>query len=134
MSTGGMLPVGGIDSVIPRNIEKHLCAIRLCMANQLTVPAIILIYTGIDFLASLTRPEGQQEVKSDDFIRWAEQYMSCKETLGVRGIDLYAARCGVVHSYRISSRLYRRAKANRIAYAWGRKEAGPADLFLKEVR
>lgn len=34
-------------------------------------------------------------------------------------IDLYAARCGVLHTQSPESSLYNKGKAKRISYAWG---------------
>ena len=45
--------------------------------------------------------------------------MSCVQRFGVSGLDLYAARCGVLHTYTMDSRLSTEGKAKRILYAWG---------------
>jgi hypothetical protein len=53
------------------------------------------------------------------FTRWAEAYLLAAKPLGCAAIDLYAARCGVLHTFSADSDLYRRGKARRLLYAWG---------------
>jgi hypothetical protein len=53
------------------------------------------------------------------FVRWVESYMLKAKPLGCTAIDLYAARCGIVHSMSAESDLSRQDKAARILYVWG---------------
>ena len=109
----------------------HADAVRLCMDNQLIVQALTLIYTGIDFLASLSRPLGQADVSRSDFIRWVETFMECLQQLGVEGIDLYGARCGIVHTYTPDSGVHRKGRAKRIMYSWGDREPHAATSLVR---
>jgi hypothetical protein len=102
-------------------IEPHVAAIRLCLENHFRMPALALIYCGIDVLANLSRPADNPEVTQSDFVNWAERYMECEKLLGVSGLDLYAARCGVLHTYSMDSRLSTKGRARPIVYAWGDK-------------
>ena len=99
------------DSVLLHNIANHLRAIHLCLDNHLRMPALILIYSGIDIMAALSRPAAAEKVVRADYIAWAERYMRCQERLGVSGIELYAARCGVVHTATADSQLSNEGKA-----------------------
>lgn len=45
--------------------------------------------------------------------------MLAAKPLAAPRIDLYAARCGVLHTFSADSDLYRRRKARRLLYAWG---------------
>ena len=104
------------------NLMPHVAAIALCLENRLHMPALALIYCGIDVLASFGRPEENAEVKRADFISWAERYMQCEKVLGLSGLDLYAARCGILHAYTMDSRLSAQGHARRIMYVWGNQE------------
>jgi hypothetical protein len=108
--------------VVISNLLPHVAAIRLCLENHLRMPALALIYCGIDVLASFSRPPENSEVKPADFINWAERYMKCEKVLGLSGLDLYAARCGILHAYTMDSRLSANGRARRIIYAWGNRE------------
>lgn len=112
------------------NVLSHVAAIQLCLSNHLRLPALVLIYCGIDFMANLSRPMDQPEQSRNDFIKWAEGYMTCESRLSVSGLDLYAARCGILHTYTMDSRLSAEGKAKRILYAWGdRSPEKPMELL-----
>jgi len=115
------------------NIETHVAAIRLCLENHFRMPALALIYCGIDVLANLSRLADNPEVMQSDFVNWAERHMKCKEFLGVSGLDLYAARCGILHSYTMDSRLSTSGRARRILYAWGDKNPDEPMKLLRAL-
>jgi hypothetical protein len=115
------------------NLLDHVKAIQLCLSSRLQLPALVLIYCGIDVMGNLSRPEHQMEKTRTDFIRYAERYMSCAQRLGVSGLDLYAARCGVLHKYTMDSRLTAEGKARRIIYAWGDKSPEEANKVLRTL-
>jgi hypothetical protein len=102
-------------------IEPHVAAIRLCLENHFRMPALALIYCGIDVLANLSRPADNPKVTRPDFENWAERYMECEKLLEVSGLDLYAARCGILHTYTMDSPLSTTGRARPIVYAWGGK-------------
>src|SRR5262249_10261579 len=78
--------------------------------------AVLLIYAGMDTMAYLGMPAEQQEVKRDDFIKWAENYIRfpCKEQLS--GEELYAARCATLHTYGTESRMNRKEAIRQLCY------------------
>jgi hypothetical protein len=94
-------------------------AIDVLSESQLRVPALLLLYAGIDMMASLDRPESSLEVKSSDYVKWAETYLLPGTHLECTAEDLYAARCGLLHTYMAESRRSREGKARQIWYAWG---------------
>lgn len=69
--------------------------------------ALILTYASMDAMAFLSMPEDNREVHRADFISWVERYMKTdpKQPYQYQGIDLYGARCGIVHRYGATSRL-----------------------------
>ncbi len=115
------------------SLLDHVKAVQLCLSNHLQIPALALIYCGIDFMGNISRPEQQAEQTRGDFIRWAEKHMSCVQRFGVSGLDLYAARCGVLHTYTMDSRLSTEGKAKRILYAWGNKSPEEANKLLRSL-
>jgi hypothetical protein len=108
-----------ISPTFQEYILRHFRAIELCLSHRLPLQALMLIYVGIDSMAWLAMPAGQEDVTGADFMMWYEKYFPATTTAVIRGVDLYAARCGVVHSATAESRLARNASANRIAYTWG---------------
>jgi hypothetical protein len=90
--------------------------IEVVMDNRCFRAALILIYAGLDAMACLDMPEKQEDVQRKDFISWVGRYVrfSCVEQISA--LELYAARCGMLHSYGVESRLTREGKARMIGY------------------
>jgi hypothetical protein len=91
--------------------------IELCLANRLILPALMLIYTGIDIVGSLERTKGEGTKAS--FVRWVDCYMLKAKPLECTALELYAARCGVLHTASAESDLSRSGKVRIVCYAWG---------------
>lgn len=100
-------------------VRNILSAIDLCLKNELITPSLILIYSTIDIMAWLDREVSHEDVQRDDFIHWVETYLLSGSELSCRAIDLYAARCSLLHSNTAESALTRKGDATRIFYAWG---------------
>jgi hypothetical protein len=90
--------------------------IRVCLENRRFRGTVILTYSGMDVMAFLGMPPGQSDVTRSDFIRWADRYIRfpCKEQ--VTGADFYGARCALLHTYTVESRMSREGKCRRIGY------------------
>jgi hypothetical protein len=91
---------------------------------------LILVYSGIDAMAHLTMPAGKDKVTREDFIAWAEKYLRFRDadrnySLTLPGLELYAARCGLVHMYSTEADLHKQGKVKR--------QIGYGDEFLPEV-
>ena len=90
--------------------------IRVALENDCLGSAVILILSGIDAMAYVGMPAGQEDVTRNDFITWVDRYIkfSCSEQLS--GWDLYGARCAMLHSYATASDLSRKGKCRQIGY------------------
>jgi len=90
--------------------------IRVTLENDCLGPAVILILSGIDAMAYLAMPATQNDVIRDDFVTWVEQFIKfpCKEQ--VTGLDLYGARCAMLHNYGTASELSRKGKCRQVGY------------------
>ncbi len=103
--------------VILQNLKALDEEMHDCLANNRVLPALILIYAGIDIVASL-----ESDVKDGvqrSFTRWVDLYMLPHPKLECTALELYAARCGMVHTLTADSKLSRQGKARTISYAWG---------------
>ena len=91
--------------------------IRLLLDNDFEPAAIKLIFAGIDTMAYLDMPATQTDVTRQGFVKWCERYIHfpCKEQLS--GLDLYGARCSVLHAHSSASKLSREGKCRMIGYA-----------------
>jgi hypothetical protein len=92
--------------------------------------AVILIYTGMDAMAYLDMPDRQDDVTRSDFIRWVDRYIRFDSSEPVTGEDLYGARCAMLHSYGVVSKLSRDNKCRMVAYM---DKAIPAVRFDESI-
>jgi hypothetical protein len=96
-------------------------SIEDCVAKGRTLPCLTLVYSAIDVFAGLEAQPGESTKKA--FVRWAETYMLKNHSFSCSALDLYAARCGIIHSFSAGSALSRSGQARKIIYAWGTAEA-----------
>lgn len=110
-----------VSAQLKRQIETDLCAVHVLFCNECHTHALALIYSSIDKMAWLYSPEvdhGRQ-----DFMRWVDDFMLAGEPRPYDSEDLYAARCALLHTGTVESKLYRDGKARRIIYATGPKRS-----------
>lgn len=93
-------------------------AIDLLIERQLIQSALVLLYSTLDAAAWLG-VSGDGDVTQKDFCSWADRYLLPDSDLPCTSLELYAARCGVVHSLTAFSRLSRDGKVRALAYAHG---------------
>jgi len=94
-----------------------LVSIEDCRSRQHILPCLVLLYSGIDVMASLER--AGPDVEKKDFQRSVTSYLLAGHSFDCTADDLYAARCGIVHTFSAESRLSRDRKAKPVVYAWG---------------
>lgn len=91
--------------------------VDVCINNKLIGPALILIYAAIDTVGWLD--SNDPFATRDSFIGWTNRYLLSSNRLACTATDLYAARCGLLHTFTPNSKLSSDKKARRICYAWG---------------
>lgn len=106
-------------SALEENVLKHFLAIDLCLEHRLLMPALALIYNGIDSFSALNRAANKDKVTREDFIGWCDRYLVPDSNLICSGTDLYAARCGILHTYTAVSDLSKKGDASEILYYIG---------------
>lgn len=113
---------------VPPVVEESLCSLMLLRRLKLLSPTLTLMYSLIDMMARLNRPEGKGSADRSDFIAWVQRYiLDLNPTMfPLAAIDLYAARCGWVHEHGFDSDLHRGGRAKLVCYAWG--DADPWEL------
>lgn len=127
------------EQVFSRNVDEMLKAFRLCRLHHLYIPALLLAYAGIDILASLDPPEADAKTRKKpkkqemQFTAWVEKYLLPGSELAVNAIDLYAARCAVVHTFGPESNLASNGNARRLVYTFGASKASDIQRAIQEV-
>jgi len=85
--------------------------------------SLILTYTAIDTAAWLASDSDADPVGAR-FQRWADKYLLPQvPRLSCTAEELYAARCGVLHTMTGDADLHAKKPLRRIAYAWGGADA-----------
>src|SRR5437773_3688345 len=93
-----------------------LNGIGACLDHHFAIPALMLIYSGIDGMAYVSLPDNRPDVQRPDFEAWTTTYLLPDSGLPCTAVDLYAARCGLVHSQNVDSRLARQGSARHLWY------------------
>jgi hypothetical protein len=114
------------------HVDQFLAAAREQHAAHRTLPALALVYTIIDVVGSLERKEEEGTRKA--FVRWVETNLLPDHRLPCTGLELYAARCGVLHSLTPDADLVTRGEARRLAYAWGKGSADDLREIAKRLK
>jgi hypothetical protein len=86
-----------VDEVIngPRGMLRGIAA---TVKAQCLVSAISPMFSTLAALAALDRPSNEQSTNHRFFEDWARKYVRPNDSLGCCAKDLYAARCGVLHT------------------------------------
>lgn len=106
------------DGELLATFEISFKGIALLEQAQLIQPCLVLLFSTIDAAAALDVP-GDGDVTRAAFVSWVERYVLPGSGLRCTALELYAARCGLLHSLTAFSKLSREGKARTISYAWG---------------
>ncbi|MFH1618412.1 MAG: hypothetical protein ABIG11_00750 [bacterium] len=92
-----------------QNLQAFEKGISVCIDNKLITPALILIYSAIDMLGWVD--SGDADANKNSFLMWTEKYLLTQKAFGCTALDIYAARCGLLHTVTPFSRLYAEKKS-----------------------
>ena len=75
--------------------------IKKCQTSGSTTAAIAMAYICIDTMAFLSLPTGRESQGRGDFVNWVDMYLkgAPEQPYQYRGIDVYGARCAVLHAF-----------------------------------
>lgn len=100
-----------------KNMMLLASGIEACIEKKAIAPALILIYSAIDTTGWLDSSETFATRSS--FMNWVDIYLLKTKSLRCTSLDLYAARCGLLHTFTPNSQLSSSGKARIVSYAWG---------------
>jgi len=100
-----------------KNLAQMVIAARMCLDRDLPMPALVLIYSLIDSFAWAVDPN--EPNTRTRFENWLAKYVYPTTPLPCTPIELYAARCAVLHTLTSKAHLHVKGKLREIAYAWG---------------
>jgi hypothetical protein len=108
--------------ILEKHLSERLQSIRLCFGKGYYSSSLILTYCTIDMLAWLAMPCERTRSTKTDFVSWVKKYLLPGSGLSVTAIDLYAARCALVHTYTSRSSLIEKGDASELLYSFGPAE------------
>lgn len=98
--------------------EKMFEAASLCRDRGLDIPMLALVYTSLDTLAWVVHGHEMNEVKRR-FVAVCENYVLPDSSIACTALELYAARCSILHSLGWESELSKAGKARAVFYSFG---------------
>lgn len=119
------------DRVLRDTLRQLFSSIDFCIERKVQLPTLILLYSAIDGLAWLSIEDNRQVRQR--FEKWVEAYLFSARSFGCSATDLYAARCGILHTFTGNSRLLEQGNAKSIAYAWGDADVGRLQVRLDQA-
>ncbi len=102
-----------------KNYFQLIQAADDCVNKHMIIPSLILIYSAIDSASWLASENPSEEVSSR-FKKWVNTWMLKHGKLKCSAEELYAARCGVLHTLTPNSTLSEKKGVRKIAYSWGK--------------
>lgn len=93
--------------------------INIAIENKGYRSALILIYCGIDAMASLSRPKAHKCSKTQDFKNWAENYFHVEGETKITPDEWWAARNGWIHAYTIVINKHKNHGIRSLGYTVG---------------
>jgi hypothetical protein len=119
--------------LIPKQFEDILSTIDDCLKNERTIPALILFYTSIDNMANLAENSGET-ISGVIFKNWVKKWMLDKYKLPCNEIDLWSARCGLLHQQISESNLTDKGLAREVFYCHGGANPLKLEIIISATR
>jgi hypothetical protein len=119
-----------------KNNKDMIDAAARCVELRQFLPALVLMYTHIDTLAWAGSSKEKRSTRRN-FESWVEKWLLpelAADAPKLTATDLYAARCGVLHSLTSKSDLSSSGAAREIAYAWGTAKSSVLDEVLSKTK
>jgi hypothetical protein len=105
--------------------------IKKCEQAGAITAALAMSFICIDAAVYLGLPEGREKQGGSDFIDWVDRYLKAdpQQIYTYRGIDVYGARCAVLHSFSSESDFHlAHPKAKIYGYHDGGRHAVDSDI------
>jgi hypothetical protein len=98
-------------------LKTQFTGITILRKNQLPLPLLTLLYSTIDILAYVWAGGADKEA-SKRFIGFTLKYI-IKYLKEVNEVDLWGARCAIIHTATPESTVSIKGNARKIVYSWG---------------
>lgn len=114
---------------IAQFVKNTVTAIGLLFKSELYGQTKILMYSAIDTMGLLDAPAGQEKATGETFKAWVRKYILADTKLPFSDVDLWAARCAVLHTFTTASDLSNGGKAKEIIFFVGQADSPMMKAF-----
>ncbi|ELC7322303.1 hypothetical protein D7T48_01555 [Stenotrophomonas maltophilia] len=123
-----------IDEMIQRYVASTSFAIKLLFDQKLLHHSLVIMYSAIDTCGLLDAPVTQTEATGTSFKEWVKKYVLAESALEFNDVDLWAARCAVLHTFTPKSKLSQAGGARQLHYYTGDDSDAHIQKFTSEIR
>ena len=112
-------------------VKALVAEIKKCEHAGATTAAVAMAYVCIDTMAFLSLPAGREIQGRADFIAWVDAFLTGHpdQPYQYRGLDVYGARCAVLHAFGSEADFHDKNKdAKKFGYHDGGKHAYNPDV------
>ncbi len=109
-------------------------AVGTLFKENLLGHSLILIYSTIDTCGLLDAPPSQTSASGASFKAWVKKYLLSYPEIEFNEVDLWAARCAVLHTFTSESDLSKSGSARELQYYTGDKSAPHIQRFINFTR
>lgn len=107
-------------------IKGLIAEIKNCEKAGATTSAVVMAFVCIDAMAYLSLPADRETQGKADFIAWVDAHLKAHkdQPYQYRGLDVYGARCAMLHAYSSESDFHEKNEgAKKFGYHDGGKHA-----------
>ena len=115
--------MASVEEMINGYFKATVDAVAALFEKQLYGHVLIVIYSTIDTVGLLNAPPGQVNASGTSFKNWVKKYMTDDPAIEFNELDLWGARCAVLHTFTSESDLSRAGRVRQLQYYSGDKEA-----------
>jgi len=119
-----------MDQMIEGYFLATTKAIGTLFREELLPHSLVIIYSTIDTCGLLNAPAQQSMATGASFKEWVKKYVLTYPGLEFNDVDLWAARCAVLHTFTSTSDLSSSGKARQLQYYTGDKSAPHIQHFI----
>jgi hypothetical protein len=123
-----------IDSMIEKYLLATIEATGKLYQSSLYGHLLVVVYSAIDTVGLLDAPSNQTTASGQSFKDWVKKYLLIYPDIEFNEIDLWGARCAVLHTFTSQSDLSQSGKAKELMYFGGDKNTEAAKTFDTEIR
>ena len=123
-----------IDQKIESFCINTLKGLSLLYENRLYGQVLVLIYSFIDSAGLLDAPSSQSRATGESFKNWVKKYITSDPQTNFNEVDLWSARCAVLHTFTSQSDLSNSGNAKELHYFSGPNDSSEAQAFISQIK